>query len=226
MFDINVILNLFHLNYIFYAIGSILIIYNSYIVFKRQNLLPIIYSFSLIGFGYILILFGLNNAYGFVSIISFLINHMLFNFMFYIVVALCINLFEKSDTPLLYAFYKYRFIIYAIVLSKLLFPIAFGFNSYWSFMLSSIENKQYYLFIPIIFEKVMMSFLFVRYYFVFNQDYKKEEHNYLDLINKTKLNNGYIVAILILFISIIGVSFFEGSIFNILLNFSVNGGIL
>lgn len=226
LFDINVVLNLFHLNYIFYAVGSGLIIYNSYFVLKRQNLLPITYSFSLITFGYILILFGLNNAFGFASIMSFLINHILFNFLFYIIIALCINLFKKSDTPLLYAFYKYRVIIYTIVLSKLLFPIAFSFNSYWSFLLSSIENKQYYLFIPLIFEKIAMAILFVRYYFVFNQDYKKEGHEYLDSINKIKTNNGYIITILILFITIIGISFFEGNIFNILLNFSVNGGIL
>jgi hypothetical protein len=170
-------------------------------------------------------LFGLNNAYGFVGIVSFLINHILFNFLFYIIAALCINLFKKSDTPLLYAFYKYRFIIYIVVLSKLLFPIAFSFNSYWSLMLSTIQNKQYYMFIPIIFEKVIMVFLFVRYYFVFVQDYK-EEHNYLDLTDKIKLNNSYVVTILILLLLIIGISFFEGNIFNVLLNFSVNGGIL
>ncbi|MDD2840314.1 MAG: proton-conducting transporter membrane subunit [Rickettsiales bacterium] len=225
LFDINVIFNIFHVNYIFYIIGSCLIIYNSYLVFKRQNLLPVVYSFSLITLGYILILFGLNNAYGFVGIVSFLINHILFNFLFYIIAALCINLFKKSDTPLLYAFYKYRFIVYTVVLSKLLFPIAFSFNSYWSFMLSAIQNKQYYLFIPIIFEKVIMVFLFVRYYFVFVQDYK-EEHNYLDLTDKIKLNNSYVVTILILVLLIIGISFFEGNIFNVLLNFSVNGGIL
>lgn len=226
LFDTNVIFNIFHLNYIFYAIGSTLIIYNSYVVFKRQNLLPIVYSFSLITLGYVLILLGLNNSYGFVSIVLFLINHVLFNFLFFIITALFINLFQKSNIFLLYAFYKYRFIIYTIILSKLLFPIAFGFTSYWSFMLSTIEEKQYYLFAPIIFEKIMMAFLFAKCYLIFNQDYNKEERNYLDLLEQIKLNNGYIITILMLSLAVLGVSFFEGNISNILLNFSVNGGIL
>ncbi len=225
LFDIGIIFNIFHLNYLFYIFGACLIIYNSYIVFKRQNLLPIIYGFSLIMLGYILILLGLNNAYGFAGIISFLTNHILFNFLFYIIVAFSIYLFKKSDTALLYAFYRYRFVIYAIILSKLLFPIAFSFNSYWSFMLSVIQNKEYYLFIPILFEKIIMALLFVRYYFVFTKDYK-EGQEYLDSVNKVKLNNNYVIAIIILSFSIIGISFLEGNISSILLNFSVNGGIL
>lgn len=225
LFDINIIYNLFCLNYLFYILGSILIIYNSYIVFKRQNLLPLIYSFSLIVLGYILILFGLNNTYGFVSIISFLTNHILFNFLFYIFVVLCINLFEKSDTPLLYAFYRYRFIIYAIVLSKLLLPIGFSFSSYWNFMLSAIQAKQYFLFIPLLFEKVMMAFLFMRYYFVFTKSYK-EEYNYLDINETVQLEKNHILVIVVLSLLIILISIFEGNISDILFNSMTNGGIL
>lgn len=225
LFDTNIIFNIFGLNYLFLILGSILVIHNSYIVFKRKNLLPIVYSFCLITLGYILLLFGLNNLYGFISIISFLINHILFNFLFYIFVVLCINLFEKSDTPLLFAFYKYRFLIYGIILSKLLLPIGFSFGSYWNFMLSAIEAKQYFLFVPLLFEKIMMVFLFLKYYFIFTKEHK-EKYNYLDINEVIKLNKNHVVVIFILSLLIILVSIFEGNISSMLLNSISNGGIL
>ena len=223
LFNFNIIFNVFYLNYLFYLAGSILIIYSSVKIYLRKNLLPTIYSMSLIMLGYVIILIGLNNSYSFVSIISFLINHILVDFLFYLVAALCIYMFGKSNTPILYSFYKYKYIIYAIVLSKLAFPIAFGFNSFWNFILAAIEGKQYYLLFPFLIEKICMILLFVRYYFVFAKE-TKDEYRYLELENKISINTNYMMAIMIMFFLIIAISFSEGVITEVLFDFISNGG--
>lgn len=223
LFDLNIILNILHLDYLLYLIGSALIIYSASRIYYRKNLLPTAYSLSLIMLGYVIILLGLNNQYSFVSIVSFLINHMMVNFLFYLITALCIYLFQKSDSPIIYAFYKYRYIVFAVILSKLAFPIAFGFNSYWNFILSVISQKQYYLFIPFIVEKVFMTFLFTRYYYIFYKE-SKEQYNLIDLENKIHVNTNYMMAILVLFLLIVVISIFEGTISSILLEYAMNGG--
>ena len=189
----------------------------------RKNMLPTVYSFSLIVLGYVVILMGINNSFSFVSVISFLINHVLINFLFYLIVALCIFLFGKSDTPIIYSFSKYKYIVYAVVLSKMAFPIAFGFNSYWNFVLSVVESKTYYLFVPFIVEKVVMIFLFARYYFVFCKE-AKGESSYIELENKISLNTNYMMAIFIMFFLVIVISFLEGIIGDILFDFVLSGG--
>ena len=107
LFDIYIIFERYYFNIILFLFGSCLIIYNSYKLFYRKNLLPTIYGFSLIMIGYILILIGMNNEYSFVAMFSFLINHILIDFLFYVIVALLIYVFKKSDTPILYSFYRY-----------------------------------------------------------------------------------------------------------------------
>ena len=221
LFDLNVLFNYFYLDIIFYLTGSTLIIYNSYKLFDRKNLLPTTYSFSLITLGYILILFGLNNEYSFVGIFSFLINHTMIDFLFYIIVALLIYVFQKSDIPILYSFYKYRYIIYFIILSKLGFPIAFGFNSSWNFILATVVSKNYLLFIPFLIEKISLIILFNRYYFVFYKE-NHDEHIYLFLDNKISIKTNYMLAILVIFCLVIFISLFEGIISNILFNFLSN----
>lgn len=221
LFDVNTIFNIFHMDFLFYFIGSALVIYNAYKVYERKNLLPTIYSFSLIMLGYILILIGLNNQYSFIGIFSFLINHTLIDFLFYIIVALLIYVFKKSDVPVLYSFYNYRYIIYFILLSKLGFPIAFGFNSSWNYILSTIISKNYFLFIPFLVEKVSIILLFNRYYFVFYKEVH-DEHIYLSLDNKISMKTNYMLAILIIFLLILFVSFSEGIISNILFDFLSN----
>lgn len=218
LFDVNVIFGIFHVDFLFYLIGSFLIIYNAYKVYDRKNLLPTIYSFSLIMLGYILILIGLNNEYSFVGIFSFLINHILIDFLFYIIVSLLIYVFKKSDVPILYSFYKYRYIIYFILLSKLGFPIAFGFNSAWNYILSTIISKNYFLFIPFLIEKISIILLFNRYYFVFCKE-NHDEHIYLSLDNQISMKTNYMLAIIIIFLLIVFVSISEGIISNILFNF-------
>ena len=223
VFNLDVIFGIFHLNYLFYIVGSILVIYSSCRIMLRKNMLPTVYSFSLIVLGYVVILMGINNSFSFVSVISFLINHVLINFLFYLIVALCIFLFGKSDTPIIYSFSKYKYIVYAVVLSKMAFPIAFGFNSYWNFVLSVVESKTYYLFVPFIVEKVVMIFLFARYYFVFCKE-AKGESSYIELENKISLNTNYMMAIFIMFFLVIVISFLEGIIGDILFDFVLSGG--
>ena len=171
--------------------------------------------------GYILILFGLNNRYSFVGIFSLLINHALIDFLFYIIVALLIYVFKKSDTPILYSFYRYRYIIYIILLSKLGFPIAFGFNSSWNYILSVIISKNYILFIPFLIEKISIILLFNRYYFVFYKE-NHDDRTYLFLDNKISIKTNYMLAVLVIFGLIIFISCFEGIISNILFNFISN----
>lgn len=221
IFNLDILFNQYHFNIILYLIGSILIIYNSYKLFNRKNLLPATYSFSLITLGYILILFGLNNKYSFVGLFSLLINHALVDFLFYIIVALLIYVFKKSDTPILYSFYRYRYVIYIILLSKLGFPIAFGFNSGWSYILSVIISKNYFLFIPFLIEKISVILLFNRYYFVFYKE-NHDDRTYLFLDNKISIKTNYMLAVLVIFGLIIFISFFEGVISNILFNFISN----
>ena len=218
LFDLNLLFNIFHINYFFYLVGSILIIYSSIRIYMRRNLLPTIYSLSLIMLGYVIILIGMNNDYSFISMTSFLINHVLVNFLFYLITALCVYLYGKSDTPILYSFVKYNYIIYAIVLSKLCLPIASGFNSSWNYILSVIEEKSYYLFLPFIIEKSFMIFLFVRHYLVFTKEVK-EEYTYLDIHKQISLNTNYMLSIFVLFSLIVIVSLFENSISNALLKF-------
>jgi len=174
-----------------------------------------VYSFALITLGYIVMLIGIDNDFSFVSIISFLINHVLVNFLLYLIAALCISLFGRSDTPILYAFYRYKYLVYSITLSKLAFPVAFGFNSYWNFALSVVESRTYYLFIPFIFEKVAMIFLFLRYYLVFCKE-PKEDYYSLNLENRISIKTNYMMAIFIMFFLIVIISFCEGVIGNIL----------
>ncbi len=223
LFNLDVIFGVFHLNYLFYIVGAAIVIYSSCRIMLRKNLLPTVYSFSLIVLGYVVMLMGINNNFSFVSIISFLINHVLINFLFYLIAALCIFLFGKSDTPIVYAFNRYKYIIYAIVLSKLAFPIAFGFNSYWNFALSVIESRTYYLSIPFVVEKTVMVFLFVRYYFVFYKE-SKEAYSFLELENKISINTNYMMAILIMFFLVVLISFFEGIIGNVLFEFISSTG--
>lgn len=224
LFDTYLIFNVFCIKYLFYAIGSYLIIYNSYIIFKRENLLPIVYSFCLITLGYILILFGLNNNYKITSIILFLINHCLVNFLFYILAIFCLSIFEKSDLGLLYAFYKYRFIIYILLLSKLLFPIGFGFSSYWNFMLSIAQNKEYFLFIPLIVEKAAISILFLKVCFLFAKEHK-DDYNYIDLTQNITLKNNYIISMFVLLFFIVLSVFLEGNVVNTI-SIINNGGLI
>jgi formate hydrogenlyase subunit 3/multisubunit Na+/H+ antiporter MnhD subunit len=218
MFDLNIIFNIFHFNYIFFLIGSILIIYSAYRLYERRNLMPNIYSFSLIILGYIVILLGINNEYSFVSTISFLINHILIDFLFYIVVALCLFLFKKSETPMLYVFNKYKYVIYSIVLSKMMLPIAFGFNSNWNFILAITKDKHYYLFAPFIIEKISMVLLFVRYYFVFCKE-TKEGIVAIPVNQKINIHTNFMLVILVMFFLIVVVSLSEGIIANVLFNF-------
>ena len=103
------------------------------------------------------------------------------------------------------------------------FPIAFGFNSYWNFVLSVVESKTYYLFVPFIVEKVVMIFLFARYYFVFCKE-AKGESSYIELENKISLNTNYMMAIFIMFFLVIVISFLEGIIGDILFDFVLSGG--
>ena len=129
----------------------------------------------------------LDEDYKDISIILFLVNHCLINFLFFAIALFCVSIFKKPSNGFLYVFYKYRFIIYALILSKLLFPISFGFDCYWNFMLSIVQNKEYYLFIPLIFEKIIMVFLFTKYCFIFAREHK-EEYMYI-VINYCFSNN-------------------------------------
>ena len=207
-FDLDYLFNIWKINYIYYLIGSIIIIYNSIRIYMRKNLLFTIYSFSLILLGYIIILFGINNEYKLYSIVSFFLNHILINFIFYIIVALFIFLYSKSDTPIIYSFINYRYMIYIIILSKLFFPFGFGFLSNWYYILSIINEKKYFLFIPFIFEKISISFLLIRYYMTFTKSLK-EYHNF-DIKEIISLKTNYMISILTIFIIIMIFSLFEG----------------
>ena len=219
-FDLNIIYNTFYINYVFYLIGSFIIIYNSIRIYIRKNLLPTIYSFSLIILGYILILLGLNNNYSFISIMSFLSNHILIDFLFYLICAVLIYIYKKSDTFVLYSFIDYKYIIYIILLSKLCFPIACGFNGNWYYLLSVINGKQYYLFIPFLIEKLMLITLFIRYYMIFSKELK-DKYVYVNIKEKISLNTNYMISIFLIFIIIIFISFFELNIINIFSNSSI-----
>lgn len=223
VFDEYLIFNVFYLKYLFYMIGSYLIIYSSYFVFKRESLMSISYTFCLIMLGYVLILLGLNNNYKDISIILFLINHCLINFLFFAIALFCVSIFKKPSNGFLYVFYKYRFIIYALILSKLLFPISFGFDCYWNFMLSIVQNKEYYLFIPLIFEKIIMVFLFTKYCFIFAREHK-EEYMYINLEKKISIKNNNIILICILLSIIVLATIFQNSIINVLSDFNFNKG--
>ncbi len=225
LFDVEILFNRFYINYLFFLIGTMVIIYSTIRTMGRKNLLPTVYSFSLIMLGYVIILIGIDNDYSFVSIISFLINHVLVNYLFYIIAALCIFLFGKSNTPVLYCFYKYRYIIYTIILSKLSFPIAFGFNGDWNYILSSVYSGSYYLLIPFIFEKVLMVFLFIRYYYVFSREPREDYVYFTDLNTKVSFNTNYMMSIFVIYFLIISTSFLEGMIGNVLFDFVSNGGI-
>ena len=219
LFNISIIFDVFHLDYLLFILGTLLIVYATIRTFERKNLLPTVYSFALIMLGYVIILIGLDNDYSFVSIISLIINHVLVNYLFYIIVALCVFLFGKSNTPVLYCFYKYRYIIYTIILSKLSFPIAFGFNADWNYILSTIHEGAYYLFIPFIFEKVLTIFLFVRYYYVFSREPREDYMYFTNISTKISINTNYMVSIFVLYFLVISVSFLEGTLGNILFNY-------
>ena len=160
-----------------------------------------------------------HNEYSFVAMFSFLINHILIDFLFYVIVALLIYVFKRSDTPILYSFYRYRYIVYIILLSKLGFPIAFGFNSTWNYILAVIISKNYLLFIPFFVEKICLILLFNRYYFVFYKEINTNNHTYLILDDKISIKTNYMLAIMLIFGLVIFISFFEGNISNILFNF-------
>lgn len=218
LFDLNVVFNVFQLRYLFFLGGSFLIIYSAYKLYARKNLMPNIYSFSLFILGYVIILMGIDNNYSFVSMILFLMHHILIDFLFYIIVILCLFLFHKTDIPVLYAFNKYRYIIYSIVLSKMLFPIAFGFSSSWNFVLAIVEGKYYYLFIPFIIEKLSIILLFVKYYFVFCKEPRDGLCNVsIDQTINFKMDFVMIIAIIIFLI--FAVSIFESNINNALFDF-------
>ena len=224
LFNLNIIFDIFHLDYVLYALGTLLIAYSTIRTMERKNLLPTVYSFSLIMLGYVIILIGLDNDYSFVSVISLLINHVLVNYLFYIIAALCIFLFGKSNTPVLYCFYKYRYIIYTIVLSKLSFPLAFGFNGDWNYILSVVHDGAYYLFIPFLFEKVLMVFLFIRYYYVFSREPREDYVYFTNLNTKVSFNTNYMMSIFVIYFLVISISFLEGTIGNVLFDFISMGG--
>jgi len=217
LFDTRIIFDILHINYLFYLVGSAFIIYGSYCLYNRKNLLPNVCSFSLVVLGYIVILLGIDNHYSFVSIISLLINHVLTNFLFYIITVLCVRLFGRSDVSILYAFNNYKVIIYALLLSKMLFPVALGFNAYWNFVIAVFRDKKYYLAIPLVIEKISLASVFVRYYFVFCRERKK--HMFLqNLDNKITLKTDYMLVILSMFFLIVVVSMSGGVVTDILLN--------
>ena len=218
IFDMNFIMNSLYINYLFYFIGSLIVIFYSIKLYRKKNLLSTIYNFSLITLGYIIILCGLNNNYSFVSIISFLINHTFIDFLFYLIVALIIFICKKSDIPTLHLFSNHKYMIYCILLSKLCFPIASGFNSNWNYILSVSSKNNYYLFIPFVFEKIVITILLTRYYLLFTQQ-TKEQYVYIDIYNKISLNSNFLVSIIVIFVLIIIISFFENPINNILFNY-------
>jgi multicomponent Na+:H+ antiporter subunit D len=218
LFDLNVVFNVFHFRELFYLIGSGLLVVSSYQLFTRKNLLANVYSFSTITIGYMIILLALNNDYAFVSMISLLINRTLTDFLFYIIVALCLHLFNKADTAILYSFYKYRCIIYTIVLSKLFFPIGLGFNSVWNFLMASIEANSYFLFIPFVIEKSAIIFILLKYYFVFCKETK--DYVYLDINDRLSLDTSFVLTILLMFLLIVGISFCGNAIIKILFEYA------
>jgi len=223
LFDMNFILNTLYLKYILYSVGTYMIINNSYKILIRKNLLSNVYSFAVITTGYILIAFGVGNSYAITSIFLFVLNHLVINFLFYILVAMLLFLFQKSETAMLYAFKKYSFIIYIILLSKLMFPIGFGFDSLWYLILSIIQKKDYYLFIPIIIEKIAMVSLLIRYYYALTQE-EREGYTYLDLDNKINFRLKHVLPVAIVFILMLISTIFSKNIVETILNFSITMG--
>jgi multicomponent Na+:H+ antiporter subunit D len=219
LFDFHIIFYVFYLKYFFYILGSVIIIYNSYQIYVRKNLFANLYNFLLISLGYISILISLNNNYGFVSMILFIINYTLINFLLYVICALFFYLYRKTDLAILKTFCNYDIIIYSIFFSKLCFPIAFGFSANWTFLLSVIEKESYFLLIPFIIEKSAIIVLLARCYLIFCEKKESKEYIYFDIANGITLKTNFIIMIIIIFILIVGISFFEFDITNALLKY-------
>ena len=223
LFDINILFNLIHFNYFLFIIGSLIIFYACYELYYRRNLLSNLYDFSLITLGYIFILLGLNNVNSFVSIMLLIMNHLTIDFFFYIMIMICLHLFQKSDTPIIYVFYKYKFLVFAIILSKLMFPIGFGFSSSWNYILAVLNGNKYYLILPLVAEKIVMTLIFTRYYLIFSKE-PKENYKYLDLFDRISISTNYVILLIFVFSLIIGLSLFDNKILDTLLKFKLMGG--
>lgn len=223
LFNDVLIFDLLYIKYILYAIGTFIILRNSYHIYKRKNLLSNVYSFAMITTGYILINIGIGSVYATTSIFLFVLNHLVVNFLFYIVVAMLLFLFQKSQTVMLYVFRKYSIIIYLIIASKLMLPIGFGFDSFWFFMLAIIEKGDYYLFIPILLEKIAMITLFVRFYYSLTQE-KRKAYTYLNLEDEISFRLKHVLPVsLVLFLLIIS-TLFSKIIVETILKFSITIG--
>ncbi|MDR3290421.1 MAG: hypothetical protein LBT02_04060 [Rickettsiales bacterium] len=174
-------LPLFDLNngyiYIFHIFGSILIIYGSVIIYKKNNILLYMQGFALIATGYIIILFTMqNNKYAGISLYSFFYNYLLIDYLYYIIIAMFVDCYKHNNIIYMNFFSKYRYIVYAIIFSKIGFPIAFGFNANWNFLLAVFEKNAFYLAIPFAVEKTVCIILLYKFNNVFTavQDEKIE----------------------------------------------------
>jgi formate hydrogenlyase subunit 3/multisubunit Na+/H+ antiporter MnhD subunit len=211
VYDIALLNTFFHFRTICFIIGSFIVIYNSYKLYARKNLLWEIYNSCIILTGYLIILIALNNQYSIISSVSFIINHIFVDFLFYIIVSLIAFYYKKTDTIFLYFFKKYRYIVYMLLLIKIGFPVGFGFSANWNLLLSIIDEKEYYLFIPFLIEKIsLINFLYKTNY-SFTQEKKGELKYIIDNTNIYK-NNNYMLIIIILVIVLLMMSIILNSL--------------
>jgi formate hydrogenlyase subunit 3/multisubunit Na+/H+ antiporter MnhD subunit len=201
-------MNKFYLKYLFYFIGSFIVIFNSIKLYIRKSLLANIYSFSLIVLGYLMILLGINNRYGIIATASFIFNHVVTNFLFYMIASLFIHFYRRSEVFMLNFFAKYRYIVYCLILSKIGLPIAFGFSSNWNYLQAITIEGLYFLYLPFIVEKFFMIIFLFRVNCIFTQS-KKENLEFISADPTLYEGSDYMFTILILFVVLLMTSFFK-----------------
>jgi formate hydrogenlyase subunit 3/multisubunit Na+/H+ antiporter MnhD subunit len=207
LFDVSLVFDTFYLKYVLYTAGSIIIIGSSLKIMVRKNLIPIIYGFSLNTIGYLLILSVLNNKYSKNASLSIVMNHVLVDFLFYLIISTMIHFYKKTEIAIIYFFRKFRYVIYMLLFSKLGFPLAFGFSASSNFLLSIISEKAYYLIIPFLLEKMSVIIVLYKMNFMFTQS-SKSKLVFLENDENIYIKSPHMIAIAITFLFMVFVGIF------------------
>jgi len=186
----------FYFEYIFILFGIGLISYYSYQLLKRKNLFYIALKLALIDLGYIFLNLGLNNISSLSSVFLILINHFLVNSLIFFIASFLIYNYKSADISFLKVFQKYRYAIMAIFVMKLFFPFTVNFMSDKNFILATLESKQYYLLLPLAFNKIVLMNLIGKMHSSFAIGMLREKMVY----NKNSvINRNYTISFFILF---------------------------
>ncbi|GMO58250.1 MAG: hypothetical protein Ta2D_03970 [Rickettsiales bacterium] len=204
-------IDILYFKYFFIFLGTVIIIKEIILLYKKYNLLSYMHSFSLITIAHILFLITFNkNEYSQIAMYSYIYNYMIIDFLFYLILALLNDVYYKNNIVILNLFSKYRYIVYMIMLSKLGFPFGFGYLAETNFLKFIFSEKLYVLLAPYLALKVIYLILLYRFNIVFTKFTKDYTEEYATLNPETfkKETSFKVIIFLSILVFLLSIAFF------------------